>query len=185
MHDHRGAPCGWVAMQGWRRPMALNGTGIEFGKSEHDSRRRISRATTVSAVFIVLGQRCGVQVVHQKVGHTTRPGPLCRLCKNAEKRDATRPGARAAARAGTPQAWSTRAESAHSALLEQPSMQPAVILVYLTVPPLGKFRNSLGEQQKERPANAHMDMRWKPPDTGHEKRPPGVENDKFISIVAS
>ena len=76
MHDHRGAPCGWVAMQGWRRPMALNGTGIEFGKSEHDSRRRISRATTISADFILLGQRCGVQVVLRKVGHTTRHPPV-------------------------------------------------------------------------------------------------------------
>ena len=56
--------------------MALNGTGIEFGKSEHDSRWRISRATTTSADFIVLGQRCGVQVFPQKVGHTTRLGPL-------------------------------------------------------------------------------------------------------------
>jgi hypothetical protein len=27
----RRVACGWVAMQGWRRPMALNGTGIEFG----------------------------------------------------------------------------------------------------------------------------------------------------------
>jgi hypothetical protein len=75
MHDHCGAPCGWVAMQGWRRPMALNGTGIEFGKSEHVRRRRISRATTISADFIVLGQQCGQQVSGRKVGHTTRGHP--------------------------------------------------------------------------------------------------------------
>ena len=79
MHDHRGAPCGWVAMQGWRRPMALNGTGIEFGKSEHDSRRITSRATTTSAHFILLGQRCGVQVVLQKVGRDNRPPPVTEI----------------------------------------------------------------------------------------------------------
>ena len=56
--------------------MALNGTGIEFGKSEHDSRWRISRATTESADFIVLGQRCGQQVSGRKVGHMPRPPPL-------------------------------------------------------------------------------------------------------------
>jgi hypothetical protein len=56
--------------------MALNGTGIEFGKSEHDSRRRIRRATTISADFIVLLQRCGVQVVLQKVRHKSRWCPL-------------------------------------------------------------------------------------------------------------
>ena len=56
--------------------MALNGTGIEFGKSEHVCRRRISRATTISADFIVLGQRCGVQVFGRKVGHMYRRYPL-------------------------------------------------------------------------------------------------------------
>ena len=56
--------------------MALNGTGIEFGKSEHDSRRITSRATTTSAHFILLGQRCGVQVVLQKVGRDNRPPPV-------------------------------------------------------------------------------------------------------------
>ena len=56
--------------------MAQNGTGIEFGKSEHDKLWRISRATTVSADFIVLGQRCGVQVFHQKVGHIPRWYPV-------------------------------------------------------------------------------------------------------------
>ena len=66
MHDHRGAPCGSVAMQGWRRPKAQNGTGIESGKSEHDRRRQISRATTISEDFIVLGQRCGQQVLRKK-----------------------------------------------------------------------------------------------------------------------
>jgi hypothetical protein len=55
--------------------MALNGTGIEFGKSEHVCRRRISRATTISADFIVFLQRCGVQVVLQKVGLTHEPPP--------------------------------------------------------------------------------------------------------------
>jgi hypothetical protein len=76
MHDHRGALCGWVAMQGWRRPMALNGTGIEFAKSEHVFTCGISRATTTSAEFIVLGQWCGVQVVGRKVGHMSRPPPV-------------------------------------------------------------------------------------------------------------
>jgi hypothetical protein len=71
----RGAPCGWVAMHGWRRPMAHNTTGIEFGKSEHDSRRIMSRATTRSAVCLLLGQRCGVQPVHHFVGHTHRSPP--------------------------------------------------------------------------------------------------------------
>ena len=56
--------------------MALNGTGIEFGKSEHDSRWRISRATTISADFIVLVQRCGQQVFLRKVGHDTRAPPV-------------------------------------------------------------------------------------------------------------
>ena len=56
--------------------MAQNGTGIEFGKSEHVCRRRISRATTISADFIVLGQRCGVQVFGIKVGHMSRRYPL-------------------------------------------------------------------------------------------------------------
>jgi hypothetical protein len=63
--------------------MALNGTGIEFGKSEHDSRRITSRATTTSADFIVLRQRCGVQVVLQKVGRDKRtpPVPTFSVCK--------------------------------------------------------------------------------------------------------
>jgi hypothetical protein len=56
--------------------MALNGTGIEFGKSEHVFRWRISRATTVSADFIVLGQRCGQQVLREKVGHKSRAALL-------------------------------------------------------------------------------------------------------------
>ena len=56
--------------------MAQNGTGIEFGKSEHVCRRRISRATTISADFIVLGQRCGVQVFGRKVGHMSRRYPV-------------------------------------------------------------------------------------------------------------
>jgi hypothetical protein len=56
--------------------MALNGTGIEFGKSEHVFRWRISRATTISADFIVLGQRCGVQVFPQKVYRVKRLYPV-------------------------------------------------------------------------------------------------------------
>ena len=56
--------------------MALNGTGIEFGKSEHVFRWRISRATTVSADFIGLVQRCGQQVVPRKVGHKSRRTPV-------------------------------------------------------------------------------------------------------------
>jgi hypothetical protein len=63
-------------MQGWRRPMALNGTGIEFGKSEHVFTCGISRATTVSADFKVLGQRCGVQVFPRKVYRVKRPYPV-------------------------------------------------------------------------------------------------------------
>jgi hypothetical protein len=56
--------------------MALNGTGIEFGKSEHVFTCGISRATTTSADFIVLGQWGGVQVVGRKVGHMSRPPPV-------------------------------------------------------------------------------------------------------------
>ena len=52
--------------------MTQNGTGIETKKSEHDSRRGINRATTLSADFMVLGQRCGQQVVPRKVGHVPR-----------------------------------------------------------------------------------------------------------------
>ena len=56
--------------------MALNGTGVEFGKSEHVFTCGISRATTTSAHFIVLLQRCGVQVVRRKVGHVPRAPPV-------------------------------------------------------------------------------------------------------------
>jgi hypothetical protein len=56
--------------------MALNGTGIEFGKSEHVLLCAISRATTISADFTVLGQRCGVQVVRKKVYRVKRLYPV-------------------------------------------------------------------------------------------------------------
>jgi hypothetical protein len=56
--------------------MALNGTRIEFGKSEHVFRWRISRATTISADFIVLGQRCGQQVSGRKVYRVKRLYPV-------------------------------------------------------------------------------------------------------------
>jgi hypothetical protein len=71
--------------------MALNGTGIEFGKSENDSRRRMSRATTTSADFILFGQRCGVQVqvVHQKVGHTRPAWALHGFTRRAAGAQAT------------------------------------------------------------------------------------------------
>jgi hypothetical protein len=56
--------------------MGLNGTGIEFGKSEHVFRWRISRATTISADKIVLGQRCGVQVFCRNVYRVKRLYPV-------------------------------------------------------------------------------------------------------------
>jgi hypothetical protein len=55
--------------------MALNGTGIEFGKSARVLLCAISRATIISVDFIVLGQWCGVQVFGKKVGHTTDTPP--------------------------------------------------------------------------------------------------------------
>jgi protein-tyrosine phosphatase len=56
--------------------MAQNGTGIDSGKSEHVLQWGISRATTLSADFMVLGQRCGQQVSRQKVYHVKRPYPV-------------------------------------------------------------------------------------------------------------
>jgi hypothetical protein len=56
--------------------MAQNATGIEFGKSEHDTICGMSKATSTSAVCILLGQRRGQQVVDRKVGHKSRRTPV-------------------------------------------------------------------------------------------------------------
>ena len=53
MHDHRWTASRRVAMQHGGRPMAQNENGIEDRKSEHVTARVMSRATTLSAVFIV------------------------------------------------------------------------------------------------------------------------------------
>jgi hypothetical protein len=72
--------------------MALNGTGIEFGKSARVLLCAISRATTISVDFIVLGQRCGVQVFGKKVGHTTDTPPRNgHVCASRTKRRETTP----------------------------------------------------------------------------------------------
>jgi hypothetical protein len=81
---------------GWRRSIAQNATGVEFGKSKHDTFWGMSRATTTSADCIGLGQRCGQKVFHQKVGHVTRtppsPVPFC-WHQEQDAQEARRPGA--------------------------------------------------------------------------------------------
>jgi hypothetical protein len=74
----RGAPCGWVAMAhaGWRRPMAQNATGIEFGKSEHVTRWRISRPTQLhQRILYKLGPKLRAASAGQKIGSRSRLTP--------------------------------------------------------------------------------------------------------------
>ena len=63
-------------MQHVGRPMALNLTEIDSQKSEHDSRRVISSATTLSMDFIALDEACEQEVFHQNAHRVTRPCPL-------------------------------------------------------------------------------------------------------------
>ena len=65
----------WPPGSGCRR--AQNGNGRRSQKSEHVFRRGISRATTSPSADGADDGRCGQQVVGTKVGHVTRPRPLC------------------------------------------------------------------------------------------------------------
>ena len=51
-------------------------TGSKIQKSEHDSRRRMSMATTYPSLSVVNSQPCGVQAVGQKVRPINRTPPF-------------------------------------------------------------------------------------------------------------
>ena len=73
VRHHRCAACGRVVPLWSLLEETAFSTPTEFRKSEHVTARAMKRATTISADVIVLCQWCGVQVVHKKVGHATRP----------------------------------------------------------------------------------------------------------------
>ena len=78
----------WPPGSGCRR--AQNGNGRRSQKSEHVLRCGISRATTLPSADGADDGRCGQEVVHQKVGHITRPGPLAPSTRLAAARAVSR-----------------------------------------------------------------------------------------------